>query len=86
MSSMVATTCDTISPPRCATSVAPEASSLAREALSAFCCTVLDNSSVAEAVCCSEAACCSVRIDRSPVPAATWVEAPAIASAPLRTL
>src|SRR3546814_7026790 len=67
---IVVTTSDTTCPPLRATSDAPTASWLAWRAFSAFCLTVLVNSSIDEAVSSSAAACCSVRADRSVLPAA----------------
>ena len=82
---MVSTTCDTTSPPLRATSDADAASWLAWRALSAFCFTVEVSSSIDEAVSSSELACCSVRDDRSRLPAAISREAVAMVSVPLRT-
>ena len=85
ISFMVSTTWATTAPPRAATAEAASAMSLAVRAWSAFWLTVLLSSSVAEAVSSSELACCSVRCERSSVPAATWLEALAIESAPEMT-
>ncbi|MNU39903.1 hypothetical protein D3C71_286060 [compost metagenome] len=83
---MVATTCAMTAPPRCATPDAVSASTCAWRALSAFCLTVEVSSSMEEAVSSSELACCSVRADRSRLPAATSDEAEAIVSVPARTV
>ncbi|MCY1294077.1 hypothetical protein D9M70_433590 [compost metagenome] len=72
ISSMVCTTRPTTSPPRSAVSDALAASPLAWRALSAFWRTVPVSCSMLDAVCSSDAACCSVRCDRSLLPAATW--------------
>ncbi len=61
ISSMVCTTRPTTSPPRNAVSEALAARPLAWRALSAFWRTVLVSSSMLDAVCSSDAACCSVR-------------------------
>ena len=61
------------------------ASVLAWRAFSAFSLTVEVNSSIEEAVSSRELACCSVRDDRSMLPAATCADAVAIASVPVRT-
>jgi hypothetical protein len=53
--------------------------------LSAFCLTVEVSSSIDDAVSSSELACCSVRLDKSRLPAAIWLDAVAIMSVPLRT-
>ncbi len=67
---MVATT-SCISSPVSRTRVAfSVARPLAWRALSVFCCTVVVISSMLDAVCCSEAACCSVRDERSSLPTA----------------
>jgi hypothetical protein len=63
----------------------PSASWLAWRALSAFCLTVEVSSSIDDAVSSSELACCSVREDRSWLPAAIWPDAVAMVSVPLRT-
>jgi hypothetical protein len=85
MSCMVPTTCSTTAPPRSATPDAACASRLAWRALSAFCLTVEVSSSIDAAVSSSELACCSVRLERSWLPAAIcWLAVP-IASVPLRT-
>ncbi len=81
---MVCTTCATTSPPRPATSLAELASTLAWRALLAFWATVEVSSSIELAVSSSEPACCSVRADRSRLPAAISDEAVAIACAPPR--
>jgi hypothetical protein len=62
------------------------ASLLAWWAWSAFCLTVVVSSSIEEAVSSSEAACCSVRADRSMLVAAISLDALAISSVPMRTL
>ncbi|MNK52352.1 hypothetical protein D3C87_712830 [compost metagenome] len=67
---MVSTTCATTCPPLLATPDADCAIWLAWRALSAFCLTVLVSSSIEAAVSSSELACCSVRDDRSWLPAA----------------
>ncbi len=67
---IVATTWPTTSPPCEATEAAPTASWLAWRACSAFCFTVEVNSSIEAAVSSRLAACCSVRRDRSSLPAA----------------
>ncbi|MNT01943.1 hypothetical protein D3C72_1364300 [compost metagenome] len=82
---MVSTTSATTAPPRLAIPAAAMASWLAWRALSAFCLTVLVSSSIDEAVSSSEPACCSVRDDRSRLPAAISDEAVAMLSVPLRT-
>ncbi|MNL06813.1 hypothetical protein D3C87_1274610 [compost metagenome] len=84
ISPMVPTTWCTISPPRTAMSEAPSASRDACRALSALWRTVLVSSSMLAAVSSSEAACSSLRRDRSTLPAAIWRAAPAIESAELR--
>ena len=83
--SIVCTTSDTTLPPRCATSDALIASWLAWPAFSAFWRTVEVSSSIDDAVSSSEDACCSVRDDRSRLPAAICPEAVAMVSVPLRT-
>jgi len=82
---MVSTTCETMLPPRTATSDALFASWFAWRALSAFCFTVEVSSSIADAVSSSELACSSVRDDRSRLPAAISLDAVEIASVPWRT-
>ena len=82
---MVCTTCDTTAPPFCATADALSASSLASLALAEFCFTVLVSSSIEAAVSSSDAACCSVRADRSTLPAAICCDAVAMVSVPVRT-
>ncbi|MNV37406.1 hypothetical protein D3C71_1289250 [compost metagenome] len=81
---MVLTTADTTAPPRCAISEALAARWLAWRALSAFCFTVDASSSIDAAVSSNEAACSSVRLDRSALPAAIWPEALEIVSEPCR--
>ncbi len=83
---MVPTTSATTLPPLTATLEADTASWLAWRALSAFCLTVEVSSSIEAAVSSSELACCSVREDKSWLPAAIWLEAVAMVSVPLRTL
>ncbi|MNC14037.1 hypothetical protein D3C75_618030 [compost metagenome] len=68
MSFMVRTTLSTTLPPFCAVSDALNANWLAWRAFSAFCLTVAVNCSMLAAVSSSEAACCSVREDRSLLP------------------
>jgi hypothetical protein len=58
---------------------------LAWRVFSVFCLTVAVSSSIEEAVSSSEPACCSVREDRSILPAAISVAAVTMESAPLRT-
>ncbi|MCY1226507.1 hypothetical protein D9M72_387380 [compost metagenome] len=82
---MVLTTRSTASLPRSARVAASVASPRASRALSAFWRTVLVSSSMLEAVSSSEAACCSVRCDRSALPLAICLLAEAIESAPPRT-
>ncbi len=80
---MVSTTLPAISPPCDATRAAPMASWLAWRALSAFCLTVEVSSSIEAAVSSRLAACCSVRCDRSWLPAAiSPVAAPMLPAAP----
>ncbi len=78
---MVSTTLPTTSPPLTAMSDALTASVLAWRALSAFCFTMEVSSSMLEAVSSSDEACCSVRCDRSALPAAICWVALAIESA-----
>ncbi|KGS00044.1 hypothetical protein X948_3588 [Burkholderia pseudomallei MSHR5608] len=85
MSFIVSTTRSTTELPRSATSDAFDASPLACCAFSAFCRTVDVSSSMLAAVSCSDAACSSVREDRSRLPAAIWPDAVATASLPMRT-
>ncbi|CUJ36477.1 Uncharacterised protein [Achromobacter sp. 2789STDY5608633] len=85
MPCMVLTTSATAEPPRSATSDALAASWLAWRALSAFCLTVEASCSIEAAVSSSEAACCSVRLDRSVLPAAISCEPVLISSTPRRT-
>ncbi|MCW0461631.1 hypothetical protein NB717_002699 [Xanthomonas sacchari] len=73
---MVVTTWPTTWPPCEATAAAPVASWLAWRACSAFCLTVEVSSSIEAAVSSRLAACCSVRRDRSSLPAASSVVAP----------
>ncbi|MNR21892.1 hypothetical protein D3C85_1388210 [compost metagenome] len=61
------------------------ASAWAWRALSAFCCTVTVSSSMLAAVCAREAACCSVRDDRSTLPLAICAEPLAMLSLLART-
>jgi hypothetical protein len=84
--SMVCTTSWITAPPRAATPAVVSARVLAWRALSAFCFTVDVSSSIEDAVSSSELACCSVREDRSWLPAATCDDAVAMASVPLRTV
>ena len=83
MPAIFSTTSLTTSPPRAATLDASFASSDAVAALSAFCVTVLVSSSMLAAVCCNDAACSSVRLDRSRLPAAISFDATVIVSAEL---
>ncbi|MOA34094.1 hypothetical protein D3C78_1554420 [compost metagenome] len=53
--------------------------------MSAFCCTVAVSSSMLAAVCAREAACCSVRADRSTLPLAICAEPLAMLSLLART-
>ena len=85
MEPMVPTTCCTTSPPRTAMSDAARASSSARLALAAFCCTVDVSCSIEAAVSCSALACDSVRADRSPLPAAISEDAVLMESVLSRT-
>ncbi|PMQ11810.1 hypothetical protein JaAD80_23150 [Janthinobacterium sp. AD80] len=85
MAPMVSTTSLTMLPPRSATPDAATAIWLAWRALSAFCFTVLVSSSIDDAVSSSELACCSVRADRSWLPAAISPDAVAIALVPVCT-
>ena len=82
---MVCTTWPTTSPPFTATPLAPSASWFACRALSAFCLTVALSCSSDAAVSSSADACCSVRSDRSLLPAAICAEAVARLSAFWRT-
>ncbi len=82
---MVRTTSSTTSLPRVATLAACPASCAACEALSALCRTCEVISSMLEAVCTSAAACCSVRCDRSVLPAAISVAPTLMFSVPWRT-
>ncbi|MCY1350627.1 hypothetical protein D9M69_368630 [compost metagenome] len=86
ISPMVPTTWLTMVPPRTAMSEAPSARWLAWRALSALWRTVLVSCSMLAAVSCSEAACSSLRRDRSALPAAICLAAPAIESAEPRML
>ncbi|MCY1286562.1 hypothetical protein D9M70_355380 [compost metagenome] len=72
---MVWTTLPTTSPPRSAMPDAASARPLAARARSVFWRTIAVSSPMLAAVCCSEAACSSVRCDRSVLPAAIWCEA-----------
>ncbi len=85
ISSIVSTTWWMTSPPRAATPDADSASLLAWRALSAFWRTVEVSSSIDDAVSSSAPACCSVRLDRSRLPAATCSAATAMVSVPART-
>src|SRR5450830_1770739 len=85
IASMVRITSPITSPPRTALSEALTAICLAWRALSEFCRTVAVSSSMAEAVSSSEPACCSVRADRSRLPAAISLEAVLMVSVPERT-
>ncbi len=80
---MVSTTSETVAPPRSVTLAASLASSVARLALSAVCFTMAVIWSMLEAVSPSEAACCSVRCDRSRLPLAISLAATATLSAEL---
>src|SRR5471030_391022 len=73
---IVPTTWATSVPPLMATSDADTASLLACTACSAFCLTVAVSCSIDEAVSSSEAACCSVRLDKSRLPAAISLAPP----------
>ncbi|CAB3855600.1 hypothetical protein LMG26842_03077 [Achromobacter dolens] len=86
MPCIVLTTSATAEPPRSATSDALAANWLAWRALSAFCLTVEANCSIEAAVSSSEAACCSVRLDRSVLPAEISREPTLISSTPRRTV
>src|SRR5437867_9924344 len=86
ISSIVATTCVTTWPLRCATAEADDASWFAWFAASALWRTVLVSCSIELAVCCRLLAACSVRTERSALPAATSPLATWIDSAPARTL
>ncbi|MOA35741.1 hypothetical protein D3C78_1572150 [compost metagenome] len=68
MPCMVSTTSATTARPLPTVSEASLASVLAVRALSAFCCTVEVICSMLAAVSCNEAACCSVRDDKSTLP------------------
>src|SRR5471030_536260 len=63
----------------------PHRQLIAWRALSAFCLTVEVNSSIDDAVSSSELACCSVRDDKSRLPAAIWLDALAMLSVAPRT-
>ncbi len=71
--------------PCCATAAALSASVLAWRALSALWRTVVVSSSMLDAVSSSDAACCSVRDDRSALPAAIWRAATPTESLDCRT-
>ncbi|BAK14147.1 hypothetical protein PAJ_p0280 (plasmid) [Pantoea ananatis AJ13355] len=86
MPCMVVTTLRMMSPPRPAFADASVASWLAWCAFSAFCLTVEVNSSILAAVCTTAADCCSVRDDKSILPAAISEEARATLFTPSRTL
>ncbi|MDT4835782.1 hypothetical protein FQZ97_694570 [compost metagenome] len=85
MPRIVPTTSPTARPPRVATSEAAIASSDALRELSALLRTVDDSSSMLAAVSSRDAACCSVREDRSMLPAAISREPVWISSTPRRT-
>jgi hypothetical protein len=85
ISLIVCTTPRTTSPPRDARSAASRARPLARVALSALLATVDVNSSMLAAVCSSADDCCSVRDDRSVLPAAISFAPVVTASEPART-
>ncbi|MCW0414603.1 hypothetical protein NB689_000357 [Xanthomonas sacchari] len=80
MPSIVLTTWPTTLPPCTATAAAPAARRLACCAYSAFCLTVEVSSSIDAAVSSRLAACCSVRRDRSSLPAAISAAAASIAA------
>ncbi|VWC38335.1 hypothetical protein BUB20358_06787 [Burkholderia ubonensis] len=82
MSCIVSTTWPTTSPPCVAMSDALTASWLAWRAFSAFCRTVPVSCSMLDAVSCSDAACSSVRCDRSVLPVAISRAPTSIDSAP----
>ncbi len=82
---IVSTTRATAAPPCCAISAAPPALPSTSVAVSAALRIVPDSWCIALAVSCREAACCSVRADRSWAPVAISWEAVATAVAPLRT-
>lgn len=82
---MVCTMPSTASLPASAMPEARVASSLARRALSVFCFTVSVNLSHAGRRFFSELACCSVRDDRSKLPAAISPDAVAMPSVPILT-
>ncbi|MNX59812.1 hypothetical protein D3C86_906990 [compost metagenome] len=86
MPCIVLTTSDTAEPPRSATSDALAANWLAWRALSAFCFTVEASSSMEAAVSSRDAACCSVRLDRSVLPAEISRAPTLISSTPRRTV
>ncbi len=86
IASIVPTTCSITAPPRAATLDAASASTLAWRALSAFWRTVEVSSSIEDAASSSADACCSVRLDRSWLPTATWPAATAMVSVPTRTV
>ncbi|MCY1447713.1 hypothetical protein D9M71_643440 [compost metagenome] len=83
---MVSTTRPTTSRPSPAVLDASLASALACRALSAFCFTVAVNCSMLAAVSSSEAACCSVREERSALPPAICWAPTRIELLPSRTL
>ena len=85
ISRMVFTASRTACPPRCATSDAVEAIWLAWRAFSALLLTVESSCSMLAAVSSSEAACCSVRLDRSWLPAAISLDPIWISCTPART-
>jgi hypothetical protein len=80
----VVTTWDTTVPPRAATAAADVASWLAWRAESADWLTVLVSASIEAAVCCRLDAVCSVRADKSWLPAAISDEAIVMESTELR--
>ncbi len=82
---MVSITCDTTMPPCCAMEDASSASALAWRALSEFCLTADVSCSIEAAVSSSELACCSVREDKSRLPATIWLEPVAMVSVARRT-
>ncbi len=86
IASMVCTTCDTTVPPRTATWDADSANWLAWRLLSVLRCTVWVSSCIEAVVCSSALAWCSVRADRSWLPAAIWPLALATDWEPWRTL
>ncbi len=81
ITAIVSTTSCTTLPPRAATSAAPPASWLAWRALVAVRCTVSARPFIDTAVSSSDAACCSVRCERSLLPCAISVAPTAMVSA-----